>query len=93
MDIYFSILEEEDEEDERRTEQIRKRLQLQLQLRSRIEDKNHQRKKKKKRRKKVTLQYLDDDGNLCTMTPKHTFWYMYYIRNGNEMDSRAKAKF
>ena len=93
MDIYFSILEEEDEEDEKRTEQIRKRLQLQLQLRSRIEDKNHQRKKKKKRRKKVTLQYMDDDGNLCTMTPTKTIWYIYYIRNGNEIDARAKEKF
>ena len=92
-DIYFSILEEEDVEDEKTTEQIRKRLQLQLLLCSRIEDKNHQREKKKKRRKKVTLQYMDDDGNLCTMTPTKTFWYIYYIRNGNEMDTRAKAKY
>ena len=82
-DIYLTFLEEEDEEDEKRTEQIRKRLQLQLQLqlqlRSRIEDKSHQ--------------YMNDDSNLYTMTPTTTFWYIYYILNGNEMDIRAKVKF
>ena len=36
---------------------------------------------------------MDDYGILCTMTPTKTFWYIYYIQIGNEMDTRAKAKF
>ena len=36
---------------------------------------------------------MDDDGNLCTMTPTQTFWYIYYILNVNEIDTQAKAKF
>ena len=27
------------------------------------------------------------------MTPTETFWYLYYVSNGNEMDTQAKAKF
>ena len=50
-------------------------------------------KERKKRGKKDTLQCIDDDGNLCTMTPTNTFWYIYYIANGNAMDTQAKEKF
>ena len=89
FDLDDNILEEEDKEAKKRTEQIRKRLQLC----SRIKDKSHQRKRKKKRREKVTLQYMDDDGNLRTMIPTKICCYIYYILNGNEMDTQAKVKF
>ena len=47
----------------------------------------------KKTGREVTLQYMDNDGNLCTITPTKTLWYICYILNGNEMDTRSKEKF
>ena len=35
---------------------------------------------------------MDDDGNLCPMTPTKTFWYSYYILNDNVRNIRAKEK-
>eukprot|EP00957_Ditylum_brightwellii_P184163 14027315-Ditylum_brightwellii.AAC.1 len=51
--------------------------------------------KKKRRRSygKISLEYLDSDGNWKVLEPKNTLWYAMYILDPRVEDNKFKAKF
>jgi hypothetical protein len=96
---YFITVEEEEEEeeDEKRHGELNTRLlttKLHNHIHLQTESRTRKPKRKRKRStKKRILEYVDDDGNVCILTPKKTFWYQYYILNGKNLDAKAQKKF
>ena len=93
---YFLTIEEDEEDEKRQAELNARLLKTQLQVHIRLQTESRIRKPQSKRKrstKKRLLEYVDDDGNVCTLTPKKTFWYQYYILNGNNLDAKALNKF
>jgi len=92
---YFITVGVEEEDEKRHAELNTRLLKIQLHSHIRLQTESWTRKPKCKRKcstKKRILEYIDDDGNVCILTPKKMFWYQYYILNGKNLDAKAQKQ-
>jgi len=93
--IFLKRWEEEEEEERKRYEAFAKRMELMREIHSdsSTTSRSSNKRKRSRSKKRNVIHYLDENNKRVELSPRTTFWYVFYVMNGDNMSPQELKKF